>query len=658
MQLQDFLDNKNYLELLREQYPTVRRVASEIINLRAILNLPKGTEHYISDLHGEYDAFRHILNNASGTIREKLDILFEDSMSSEQRDDMAALIYSPKTKIKRLISSGLSSDEAYRFMLVKLLSLCHLFSSKYTRSKVRKALPSEYAYILEELMANCSMVEENRNYYHDNIISAIIELGQAENLIVDLTTTIKRLAVDRLHILGDIFDRGARPDKILDELLLHHGVDVQWGNHDVLWMGAACGSRTCIAGALNNAFTYGNLDTIEIGYGINLRPLALFATEVYNSTDIKCFLPKGEGDSSFIKTNSPQLVAKMHKAIAVILFKLEGHIIRMNPSFNMNERLLLEKINYDSGEIFLDGKKYILKDCDFPTIDPENPYKLTETEEQVMEQLKTAFRHSEKLQRHVAFLFSNGGLYKCANKNLLFHGSIPMNDDGSLMDLNVNGRSLHGKELLDNIERIIRRGYHAPWDSDERVCAKHMLWFLWCGKNSPLFGRKRMCVFERLLVSESETHIEELNSYYKLYHDENSCIRILKEFGLEDSKSHIINGHIPVNRLIGESPIKANGRLVAIDGGFCRGYQSKTGTAGYTLVYNSYGMRIIAHEPFLEGLDTDDNQDNRFTSTVFEVYEKRVRVRDTDDGIAINRQIEGLSMLLRAYQSGYLKEKI
>ena len=652
-------ENRLYLEALALQYPTVRTAAAEIINLRAILDLPKGTEHFLSDIQGEYEAFRHILNNASGAVREKVDMLFGNTLSSQERAELSTLIYYPEAKLKAARERIPDLTEWYRLTLLRLLAVCRLVSSKYTRSKVRKALPKEYAYILEELLTG-QETGGNRSAYYENILTSVIDLGQAERFIVALSATIKRLIVDRLHIVGDIFDRGARPDIVLDDLMAHHGVDIQWGNHDILWMGAASGSRTCIANALNNAFSYGNLDTIEVGYGISLRPLALFAAEVYgHGHDVSCFLPKGPGADSPYAANSPRLVARMHKAIAVILFKLEGHIIRLNPSFHMEDRLLLDKIDYEAGTVTIDGKTYLLHDHDFPTIDPDDPYRLTPEEEQVMEQLKTAFRRSEKLQRHVDFLFSHGGLYKCCNQNLLFHGCIPMNEDGSLMDLEVEGKPLHGKALLDALERLTRRGYYAPWDSEEQRIGKNYMWFLWGGRHSPLFGRSRMCTFERLLLDAPETHEEPRNPYYNLYHDEQACLRILREFGLSSPHSHIINGHIPVRRIKGESPIKAGGRLVVIDGGFCRAYQDRTGTAGYTLVYNSYGMRIIAHEPFVGvARAVEGNRDILSTTVVFDVMEKRIRVAETDDGARIGERINGLTMLLYAYQSGFLKETV
>lgn len=651
-------NNERYIKALSKQFPNIRSAAAEIINLSAIQNLPKATEHFISDIHGEHEAFKHILNNASGSIREKINTLYGEKLSAEERAELSTLIYYPKLKLKEIIQKCDDSQKRYFEILTQLLEITRLVSSKYTRSKLRKALTKEYAYILDELITNDKIGDENRTLYHENILNTIIELGQAEDMIVDLCSTIKRLIIDKLHIVGDVYDRGARPDIVLDDLIKYHGVDIQWGNHDILWMGAACGSRICIANALNNCFSYGNLDTIEMGYGINLRPLALFATNTYNDSDISCFMPKATDNISNL-TDSPALIAKMHKAIAVIMFKLEGRIIRRNPNFRMNDRLMLEKIDYKSGTISIDGKSYVLKDSDFPTINPNSPYELTTEEEQVMEQLKIAFHQSEKLTRHIDFLFKNGSLYKCYNNNLLIHGCVPMNDDKTLMDIEINGELLHGKMLLDTIERIIRCGYNSPWNSYEQKIGKDLMWFLWCGRNSPLFGREKMCSFERLLINEEETHVEMLNPYYNLYNDEESCIKILKEFGINSPHSHIINGHIPVKRVKGESPIKANGKLIVIDGGFCRSYQEKTGTAGYTLVYNSYGMNIVAHEPFSSVSQAiTENKDILSKNSVFEVLENRIRVKETEDGKEIQKQIDGLKMLLWAYHSGFLKENL
>lgn len=653
----EFTENRLYLEALSEQYPTVRATAAEIINLRAILNLPKGTEHFLSDIHGEYESFRHILNNGSGTIREKIDALFKDSLPLHERAELATLIYYPMPKLKEILANVRDKDEYYRITLFRLLRICSLVASKYTRSKVRKALPSSYAYILDELLYSNSVHNQNRDAYQENIITSIIDLEQAEPLIAALSSTIKRLIVDQLHIVGDIFDRGSRPDIVVDDLMAYHRVDIQWGNHDILWMGAASGSPVCIANALNNAFSYGNLDTIEVGYGINLRPLAQFAADTYNNTDVSCFMPKEAGDTLSYTANSPALVAGMHKAIAVMLFKLEGDVIARNPDFHMQDRMLLNRIDYADGTVKLGDRIYPLKDRDFPTVDPADPYRLTKQEQEVMEQLTMAFRHSEKLQHHVDFLFAKGGLYKCCNNNLLFHGCIPMNEDGTLMDLNITGQPLHGKGLLDAIERTVRSGYLAPADSLERARANDFMWFLWCGRHSPLFGRDRMCTFERLLIDDPATHVESRNPYYQLYDNEAACLRILREFGYDNPHSHIINGHIPVNRLKGESPIKAGGRLIVIDGGFCHSYQPKTGSAGYTLVYNSYCMRIIAHAPF-EGTANaiSQNRDISSSTVIFDVMENRIPVSQTDDGALIKQRIEGLTMLLAAYQNGFLKE--
>lgn len=653
----DFIKNRLYLEALSKYYSNSSKVAAEIINLKAILNMPKGTEHFISDIHGEHEAFHHILNNSSGVIREKIDKLFSDTLSEQEREELATIIYYPKEKLKLATKTQENVQDWYRVVLLRMLRVCRLVASKYTRSRVRKALPDDYSYILEELLSTYDESDINHTDYQNNILTSIITLGQSEPFIIALAETIKRLIVDCLHIVGDVYDRGARPDIVLDELMAYHKVDFQWGNHDILWMGAASGSRTCIANALNNAFTYGNLDAVEVGYGISLRSLALFASQVYGYKDVTCFWPREISGASPYKANSPRLVASMHKAIAVILFKLEGNIIKRNPSFKMDNRMLLHRIDYQRGTVNIDGKDYPLKDTDFPTIDPKNPYRLTKEEEEVMEQLKIAFHNSEKLQRHVEFLFAKGGLYKICNNNLLFHGCIPLNEDGSFMEMEIDGKLLHGRALMDGLEKITRKGYYSKYNSEEQLKAKDYMWFLWCGRHSPLFGRERICTFERLLVSDSSTYGEPRNAYYRAYDNEAICVKILNEFGLDALHSHIINGHIPVQSKLGESPVKANGRLIVIDGGFCRAYQNKTGIAGYTLVYNSYGMRIISHTPF-DGLENavSGNKDIHSTTVVFDVLEKRIDVEHTDSGKRIKEQIEALGMLMDAYQSGFLKE--
>ncbi len=654
---QDAEQNRRYLEALSLGFPSARAAEAEIINLRAILNLPKGTEHFISDIHGEHEAFRHILNNASGVIREKIDLLFSSSLSERERADLATLIYYPRLKLRSLAAKGLVTDAFIRSTLLRLTEICRLVASKYTRSKVRKALPAEYAYIFEELFYESE--SETRRVYHENILSSVIAVGAAESMIEALASCIKRLIVDRLHVVGDIYDRGARPDIVLDDLLSHHRVDVQWGNHDALWLGAAFGSRACIAAALNNAFSYGNLDTLEIGYGISLRPLAVFASETYRKSDVTAFLPKGEDPSPYA-ADAPMLLAAMHKAIAVIAFKTEGEIIRRNPWFSMDDRLLLEQIDFEKKTVKIAGRDRPLRDCDFPTVDPSDPYRLSPSEVEVLEQLERAFSSSEKLRAHAAFLLDKGGIYLCCNGNLLFHGCVPMEEDGTLMRFPVDGALLSGKALFDAMERTVRLGCHAPEDSPERQKARDLLWFLWCGRHSPLYGREKMTTFERTLVDDPDPSLteEKRNRYYTLYENEADCLRILAEFGLKGDRAHIVNGHIPVCLKKGESPVKAGGRLIVIDGGFCRAYQGKTGSAGYTLVYNSWGLRIIAHKPF-SGVENavENNEDIDSTADLFDESDHRILVSETDDGAGIRRRIEGLTMLLAAYRSGLLKRK-
>ena len=645
-----------YLQLLARQYPTVQAASTEIINLQAILNLPKGTEHFLSDLHGEYEAFTHILNNASGAVREKVDILFENTLTRDERGQLATLIYYPEEKLKELSGRTEDLNEWYKITLHRLIELCRLVTSKYTRSKVRKALPRDYAYIIDELL-NTNYEVHNKKEYYENIISTIISIDQAQNFIVALCDVIKRLVVDHLHIVGDIFDRGPRADIILDMLMEHHSVDIQWGNHDVLWMGAATGSRTCVATVLNNSITYNNLEVIETGYGISLRPLALFANEVYEGTDCSCFAARTLDATSF-NAKDLALAARMHKAIAIILFKLEGQMILRNPEFGMSDRLLLDKIDYERGTVRIGGREYPLSDCDFPTVDRERPYELSEEEAALMVQLSAAFQSSEKLQRHVKFLYSKGGLYKCYNSNLLFHGCIPMNPDGSFMKFSIGCREKSGKAFLDHAESVARQGYYAKEDSKEKQFGRDFLWFLWCGRNSPLFGRDHITTFERALVKDEAVWVEEKNPYYSYYNDEQVCERILAEFGLAGPHCHIINGHVPVKSKDGENPIKAGGRLVVIDGGFCRAYQKTTGIAGYTLIYNSWGIRLASHQPF-EGLEhaVRQNSDIVSTSVVFERMESRIKIAETDIGAELKKNVEDLKWLLSAYRMGFIKEE-
>ncbi|MEM1484645.1 fructose-1,6-bisphosphatase [Oscillospiraceae bacterium PP1C4] len=642
--------------MLSRQYPTVQAASSEIINLQAILNLPKGTEHFMSDLHGEYEAFLHMLNNASGAVREKVDILYQNSVPKEDRAQLATLIYYPAEKLEEIKENALDLDEWYKITLNRLIEICRLVSSKYTRSKVRKALPKDYGYIIDELL-NTNYEVHNKKDYYENIISTIIHIDRADDFIVAVCNVIKTLVVDHLHIVGDIFDRGPRADIIMDSLMQHHSVDIQWGNHDVLWMGAATGSRTCVATVLSNSITYNNLEVIETGYGISLRPLALFANEVYAGTDTSCFETKTLNDIAKYNAKDIELAARMHKAIAVILFKLEGQTILRNPEFNMDDRLLLDKIDYDNGIIMIGTKQYPLCDYDFPTINRANPYQLSPEEAKLMEQLKFAFQRSEKLQRHVKFLYSKGGLYKRHNGNLLFHGCIPMNSDGSFMEFNIGCKGLSGKAFLDQAEIIARQGYYAKPGTKEKQVGKDFLWFLWCGRNSPLFGRDHIATFERRLIADESTWIETKNPYYGYCNDAQVCIRILKEFGLEGRHCHIVNGHVPVKSKDGENPVKADGRLIVIDGGFCRAYQPTTGIAGYTLIYNSWGIRISAHEPFSGIQDAlKNNKDIFSTTSVFDRMESRIKIEETDNGEILKQNIEDLKWLLIAYKMGEIKE--
>lgn len=652
------IEEMGKLNLLADKYPNIQSASTELINLQAILNLPKGTEHFISDLHGEYETFKHILNNASGAIRQKIDYLYSDILCDADRAELSTLIYYPKKKLNIISEKGVNTEDWYRITLNRLIGVCKFVSSKYTRSKVRKALPNDFAYIIDELLHNEYNDENKANYYKD-IINTIIEIDRADAFIIALCDTIKRLIVDHLHVVGDIFDRGQRADRIMDSITKHHSIDLQWGNHDIVWMGAAAGSEACICVVLNNSITYNNLKILEEGYGINLRNLALFATEVYKDCDVTCFLPKGLCKDEDPKSKANILSARMHKAVAVLTFKLESQVIMRNPNFDMKDRLLLDKIDYEKKTVKINNRNYPMKDVDFPTVDPKDPFKLSDEEVALVNQLKSAFRHSEKLQRHVRFLFENGNIYKCYNSNLLFHGCIPMNENGSLKEfLTSDGQRLSGKEFLDYAEVIARNGYYSKSQSEERHHGEDFLWFLWCGKNSPLFAKDKMATFERLLVDAPETWIETKNKYYEYSKNEDICKSILKSFGLNENFSHIINGHMPVRYKDGEKAIRANGRLIIIDGGFCKAYQSTTGIAGYTLIYNSYGLMLCAHEPF-EGTKKalENNTDITSTPVVTDRVKNRILVKETDNGKRIAQMIEDLKMLLSAYRRGLIKER-
>ena len=646
-----------YLKLLAQKYPTVQAASTEIINLQAILNLPKGTEHFISDIHGEYEAFLHILNSCSGVIKEKIDEVFASSISKAERDQLATLIYYPQEKLELVAQQEVDLDEWYRITLHRLIEVCRLVSSKYTRSKVRKALPKDYAYIIDELL-HTRYDEADKKEYFENIITTILSIGRAPSFITALCQVIKRLAVDHMHIVGDLFDRGPRADIILDSLMDYHSVDIQWGNHDILWMGAASGSRTLVATVLSNSIHYNNLEVIETGYGISLRPLSIFANEVYQNCDTHRFAVKLTGeDKEHISQKDQLLSARMHKAITVILFKLEGQKILRHPEYGMEDRLLLDKIDYANRCITIGGVTYPLEDCDFPTVDPADPYTLTEEENQVIDQLTASFRRSEKLQKHVRFLYSKGSMYLCYNGNLLFHGCIPMTADGKLMSFTIGGHERSGRDFLNYAEKAARKAYYDAPGSTERQLGMDFLWWLWAGRNSPIFGRDRMTTFERRLIKDESAWTEPKNSYYALYQDPAVCDMLLTEFGLEGPHCHIINGHIPVKAKKGESPIKGGGKLVVIDGGFCKAYQPTSGIAGYTLIFNSWCFRIVSHQPFAGQQDAiENNHDIANSSDVFERLGSRMRISQTDIGRTLQAQSDDLCLLLEAYRSGAVTE--
>ena len=584
---------EKYLEGLSELFPSIAAASTEIINLQAIVNLPKGTEHFLTDIHGEYEAFAHVLKNGSGSVKRKVDDVFANTMSSRDKQTLATLIYYPREKMERIREEEQNMDDWYKIMLYRLIEVAKRSASKYTRSKVRKALPKDFAYVIEELITEKSGMTDKESYYN-SIISTIIQIGRAEEFIVALCELIQRLVVDHLHIVGDIYDRGPGPHLIMDKLMEYHSVDIQWGNHDILWMGAAAGQKCCIANVIRICARYGNLDILEDGYGINLLPLATFAWKQYAKDPCECFLLKGQDNC---KPQEMELNMKMHKAISVIQFKVEGQAAELYPEFGFQRRNFLDKINYEEGTITIGGKIYQLLDDYFPTIDPKNPYQLSAEEEEIMNRLVKAFQSCEKLQRHMRFLLNKGSLYKIYNSNLLYHGCVPLNDDGSLRKVKIYGKSYQGRTLYDVMESYVRKGFFAV-DPDEKKKGRDLMWYIWQGANSPLFGKDKMATFERYFLAEKELWKEKKNAYYLLLEDENVMNGILDEFGLDREISHIINGHVPVKTKNGENPVKCGGKVLVIDGGFSKAYQKETGIAGYTLIYNSYGLILAAHDPF------------------------------------------------------------
>lgn len=641
-----------YLERLSELYPTISAASTEIINLQSILNLPKGTEHFLSDIHGEYEAFFHVLKNGSGSVRRKIDEVFGNTLSNKDKRSLATLIYYPKEKLKLIGKEEENMEDWYKITLYRLIAISKHTAEKYTRSKVRKALPPDFAYVIEELITEKAEITDKESYYNE-IVNTIIRLDRAEAFIIALSRLIQRLTVDHLHIIGDIFDRGPGPHIIMDKLLTYHSVDIQWGNHDVVWMGAAAGQRACIANVIRICARYANLDILEDGYGINLLPLAMFANQVYADDPCDCFKLHGKPEYTSAEVETD---VKMHKAISIIQFKLEGQIIQENPEFELEDRRLLHRINPEKGTLMLDGKEYALLDTNFPTIDWNDPYKLTVEEEDIMDRLEKAFLGCEKLQEHVRFLLTKGGLYKVYNSNLLYHGCVPLDEDGNFKEVLLYGKTYSGKALYEKLDSYIRKGFFAI-NKEEKERGKNIMWYIWLHKNSPLFGKDKMATFERYFVSDPETHVEKKNPYYSMLDNEKVIDSILEEFGLLPEESHIINGHVPVKK--GERPVKCNGKVFVIDGGLSKAYQKETGIAGYTLIYNSYGLILVAHNPFESAEQAILNEsDIHSESMTVQRNLYRETVGDTDAGKEMEETIRDLERLLEAYRSGELSERL
>lgn len=649
----------NYLKLLAKTFPNISAATTEIINLEAIMNLPKGTEHFISDLHGEYEAFDHVLRSGSGKIKGKLKDLYDSQLSNKELDTLATLIYYPEEKME-LILQEINSEEDridwYRLTLLRLIEFTNYSSSKYSRSKVRKALPNDFAYIIEELLSKENTYADKVDYYN-KIISSIIELDRAEEFIIALSCLIQRLVVDHLHVLGDIYDRGPYPHKIIDRLMNHHSVDIQWGNHDILWFGAASGSEACVANVLRISARYDNLEIIEDTYGIPLRQLLTFAESTYGRESNEYFKSKKDPYKKEHYKSEVNQLGIIQQAMAVIQFKLEAAVIKRNSHFDMDDRLLLDKINYEKGTIMLEGKEYQLTDTDFPTIDPKDPFRLTADEEAVMEKLVDGFKSSEALHRHVHYLVSKGSMYLIYNNNLLFHGGLPMNQDGTFMKFGLEGEGYGGQELLDFFDQVVRTSYFRR-DKKENQKNLDLIWYLWSGPVSPLFGKNKMATFERYYIKDLFTHKETKNPYFKLREDEETAKRILMSFDIDPEKGHLINGHTPVKELKGESPIKANKRTLVIDGGYSKAYQGRTGIGGYTLLYNSYGLEIATHQPFNSKKEAIVNElDIVSTIHLIDRELEWQKVATTDIGKKLKKQSDSLRQLLEAYRNGSVTEK-
>ena len=647
-------DELRFLNLLAEKFPTVQAACTEIINLESILNLPKGSEHFLTDIHGEYETFSHVLRNASGMVRKKIDVVYAKTLSEKEKNQLAILIYYPEEKLKLITNEQEDLNQWFSITLRRLIDVARVSADKYTQSKVRKAMPPDFAYVIDELLNEPNAKKEE---YFDCIIQSIIDVDRANQFIVAISKFIQRLLIDRLHIIGDIYDRGPFADKVMDVIHDHYSVDIQWGNHDIVWMAAATGIRASIAAVIRLSARYNNLDTLEDGYGINLMPLATFAMKAYEGDPCEAFIPKNTPREN-IGSTQIKLTSKMHKAIMVIEMKLAGEIIRRSPEMEMDDRLLLDKIDYKKGTVIIDGRELDLNDKSFPTIDPKSPYQLTKEEKELTEKLRYSFLYCEKLQRHIKTLFSKGSTYLSYNSNLLFHGCIPLDENGELKGLTLQGKEYKGKALCDQFDLICRRAYfnreHPERTSKDRV----YMWYLWSGAYSPLFGKKKMATFERYFLDDKEVQREESNMYYKLRDDPASCSRVLEEFGLDPEVSHIINGHVPVKVAKGESPVKADGKLFVIDGGMSKPYQKVTGIAGYTLIYDSYSLILAEHASFESKRKAIlDEVDIVSTRSMIEHATKRIRVGDTHIGANLRQQIRDLNRLLDAYRKGIVKIK-
>ena len=651
-------EDMRYLQLLSQSFPTVAEASTEIINLQAILNLPKGTEHFLADIHGEYEAFIHVLKNASGNIKRKVNELFGNTLRESEKRELCTLIYYPEQKLELVKHNETDIDDWYHITLHQLVAVCRDVSSKYTRSKVRKSLPADFSYIIQELLHEHTE-DHDKTAYVNVIVDTIISTGRADDFIIAIANVIQRLAIDSLHILGDICDRGPGAHIIMDTMRKYHSWDMQWGNHDILWMGAAAGNDACICNVIRLSLRYGNLPTLEEGYGINLVPLATFAMETYKNDPCTEFIPKTTGGASLLDEKTLRLTAQMHKAIAVIQFKVESQIIAKHPEWKMNDRCLFEHVDYQNGTIDLQGKTYKMSSCSFPTINPAAPSELSPEEEILISKLHHSFSVCEKLHKHIRVMLQHGCMYGIYNNNLLFHASCPLNEDGSLKEVEIYpGKKYSGRALMYHTGMQIRTAFQQDSAPEERDYAIDYFLYLWCGPDSPLFDKSKMATFERYFIADKETHVEEKGYYFKLRDDEEVIDHILDAFGVVGSNRHIINGHVPVRTLKGENPIKANGKLMVIDGGFSKAYHNETGIAGYTLVYHSRGFQLVQHEPFTSTEDAiQRGTDIKSTTQIVEMSNRRMLVADTDIGVELRKQIDDLEELLFAYRHGYIKEK-